>query len=130
MSYINRQIEELIRHTLAREKSILLLGPRQTGKTTLIDSLERRLLISLVKPATRLLYEKDLSLLEREIEALPSSGSELPLICLDEIQKVPALFDSVQDLIDRKKAKFILTGSSARKLRRGKSVNLLPGRVV
>ena len=52
------------------------------------------------------------------------------LVFLDEVQKVPAILDVVQDLIDRKIANFILTGSSARKLRRGHSVNLLPGRIV
>jgi predicted AAA+ superfamily ATPase len=51
-------------------------------------------------------------------------------VILDEFQKVPSLLDSVQDLIDRKIARFILSGSSARKLRRSSSVNLLPGRVV
>jgi predicted AAA+ superfamily ATPase len=53
-----------------------------------------------------------------------------PLVIVDEVQKVPALLDVGQDLIDRRKAQFIFTGSSARKLRRGRDVNLLPGRVV
>jgi predicted AAA+ superfamily ATPase len=130
MDYINRQIEEYLRHSLERNKSVLLLGPRQTGKTTLLDHLHKDRMISLVKPSMRQRYEKDSSLLEKEIESLPTSNKKLPTICLDEIQKVPALFDSLQDLIDRRKAKFVLTGSSARKLRRGPSVNLLPGRVV
>jgi predicted AAA+ superfamily ATPase len=130
MDYIIRRIEEDLRHSLERKKSVLLLGPRQTGKTTLLEHLHKDILISLVKPSTRQRYEKDPSLLEKEIESLPSSEKEIPTVCLDEIQKVPALFDSLQDLIDRKKAKFVLTGSSARKLRRGPSVNLLPGRVV
>ncbi len=131
MDFINRQIEGPLRHSLERSKSVLLLGPRQTGKTTLLNRLNYDLLISLVKPSTRQRYEKDVSLLEKEIESLPTlPGKELATVCLDEIQKVPSLFDAVQDLIDRKKAKFILTGSSARKLRRGPSVNLLPGRVV
>lgn len=120
-----------MRHSLERGKSILLLGPRQTGKTTLLDTLKKDLLISLVKPSIRLRYEKDLSLLEKEIQAVSTrAGVARPTVCLDEIQKVPILLDSAQDLIDRKKAQFILTGSSARKLRRGRSINLLPGRVV
>ena len=47
---------------------------------------------------------------------------------MDEAQKVPEVFDSIQYLIDEKMGSFIITGSSARKLRR-KGVNLLPGRV-
>ena len=49
---------------------------------------------------------------------------------IDEVQKVPALLDVGQDLIDRRRARFVFTGSSARKLRRRGDVNLLPGRVV
>jgi predicted AAA+ superfamily ATPase len=52
------------------------------------------------------------------------------LIVLDEIQKVPALLDVVQDLLDQKKALFVLCGSSARKLWRRADINMLPGRVV
>jgi len=63
----------------------------------------------------------------REIEAMPS---ELPLVIIDEIQKVMPLLDAVQDLIDSQIAQFVLTGSSARKLRREGEANLLPGRVV
>jgi predicted AAA+ superfamily ATPase len=55
---------------------------------------------------------------------------EQPLVIIDEIQKIPRLMDAIQDLIDRKIAKFILTGSSARKLKRDHEVNLLPGRVM
>jgi len=46
---------------------------------------------------------------------------------IDEIQKIPSLLDEVQRLIQKKKVKFLLTGSSARKLRRG-GANLLAGR--
>ncbi len=96
-----------------------------------MDKIKCQMKISLVNPTERQRYEKDLSLLEKEISALAvGSGVQLPIVCIDEIQKVPILLDSIQDLIDRKKAQFILTGSSARKLRRGPAVNLLPGRVV
>lgn len=85
--------------------------------------------LSFIQPPLRLRYEKDLSQLIDEIEALKQSDV-LPLVILDEVQKVPLIMDVVQDLIDRKRAKFILTGSSARKLRRSQHVNLLPGRVI
>jgi len=49
------------------------------------------------------------------------------LVIVDEVQKVPALMDVAQDLIDRRQARFVFNGSSARKLRRGRDLNLLPG---
>ena len=61
---------------------------------------------------------------------LQRSKDSRPLVILDEIQKVPTILDTVQDMIDAQAADFIITGSSARKLRRGVDVNLLPGRVV
>lgn len=131
MKYIRRVLEERIRHTLARNKSVLLLGARQTGKTTLTQRFKQDLLVSFVEPDIRQRYEKSPHLLKGEVEALITrKAGKRPLVILDEVQKVPAILDVVQDLIDGKKANFILTGSSARKLRRGAQVNLLPGRVV
>lgn len=131
MEYIRRSLEEDIRHALERSKSVLLLGARQTGKTTLTQRFDSDLLISFIQPDIRQRYEKAPSVLKNEIEALPlQKGKRRPLIILDEVQKVPAILDVVQDLIDRGIANFILTGSSARKLRKGAQLNLLPGRVV
>ncbi len=131
MKYIHRFLEERILHTLERGKSVLLLGARQTGKTTLINRFKHDLLISFVQPDVRQQYEKSPHLLKGEVEALTAAqAGKRPLVILDEVQKVPVILDVVQDLIDRGKANFILTGSSARKLRRGAQVNLLPGRVV
>ena len=127
-----RSIEpELTRH-LARGKSILLLGPRQTGKTTLLSGLGADLAISLVAPGVRQRYERDPSLLAGEIRALASPGrrKQKPLVTVDEVQRAPGLMDVGQDLIDRGEAQFVFTESSARKLRRGGEINLLPGRVV
>ncbi len=130
MRYVPRLQERNIRESLARNKSVLMLGPRQTGKTTLASRLASDLSISFVRPDIRLRYEKNPSLLLGEIEALkPKDSSRPPLVLLDEVQKIPDILDVVQDLIDRKQANFILTGSSARKLRRGPNVNLLPGRI-
>lgn len=124
MSYIFRDLENPIKQAIGRGKSILLLGPRQTGKTTLLRRLEGAEFISLAPAKNRLRYEKDPSLLAKEIE-----GSALRKVVIDEIQKVPELLDEVQDLIDRNIAQFILSGSSARKLRKTKA-NWLPGRVL
>ncbi|MCH9628078.1 MAG: hypothetical protein S4CHLAM2_17280 [Chlamydiales bacterium] len=127
MDFIHRMIEKRFQKALDRKKSILLLGPRQTGKTTLVKSLDAHLYINLAKPAIRQKYEQDPGRLTREVEAM---RPKFPLIVIDEIQKVTLLLDAVQDLIDSQVARFILTGSSARKLRREGEANLLPGRVV
>ena len=130
MEYIPRLQEKNIIESINRNKSVLLLGARQTGKTTLINRLRHDLAISLVRPDTRQRYEKEPQLLAGEIEALKKNKSARPLILLDEVQKAPQLLDVAQDLIDRGIANFIFTGSSARKLYRGTQANLLPGRVV
>ena len=131
MKYIKRLLEDSIRHTLDRNKSVLLLGARQTGKTTLAGQFKHDLLISFIQPDVRQRYEKSPHLLKGEVEAL-ETGQENKrlLVVLDEVQKVPVILDVVQDLIDRRKANFLLTGSSARKLRRGAKTNLLAGRIV
>ena len=130
MALLSRLITAQIERVLARGKSILLLGPRQTGKTTMIEGLNAALFITLVDPLLRQSYERDPNRLVREVVALKSDTDKLPLVIIDEIQKVPNLTDAVQYLVDRKIAQFILTGSSARKLRRHSHINLLPGRVV
>ena len=131
MKYIHRLIEDRIRHTIDRDKSVLLLGARQTGKTTLTRQFNFDLSISFVQPDVRQRYEKSPHLLKGEVESLVAKvNGRRPLVILDEVQKIPIILDVVQDLIDRGKANFILTGSSARKLRRGAKINLLPGRIV
>ena len=129
MVYIKRQIEKNIHEALARGKSILLFGARQTGKTTLIEQIPADIRISFAKPEVRQQYERNPALLSNRIAALQRNRSNPPLVIIDEAQKVPEVFDAAQDLIDHKMARFILTGSSARKLKHQK-LNLLPGRVV
>ncbi len=126
-SYLDRLIEDSLRHHLNRKKSILLLGPRQTGKTTLLNQFAADITISFLLPTVRQTYERNPEILIGEIAAL---DKENPLIVLDEVQRCSQIMDVVQFLIDEDKAQFILTGSSARKLRRGSDINLLPGRVV
>jgi len=131
MKYIPRSQEKIIFESIQRNKSVLLLGARQTGKTTLIGRIEYDLAISLVRPDVRQRYEKEPGLLTGEIEAIAEKKrTGRPLVLLDEIQKAPELLNVAQDIIDRKVANFIFTGSSARKLYRGAKANLLPGRVI
>ncbi len=126
-----RIVEPRLRQALARGRSVLLLGPRQTGKTTLLEQLAPDLSLNLLRPEVRQRYERAPELLGAEAEALAVRvRGRRPLIALDEVQRVPELVNVVQDLIDRRLARFALTGSSARKLRRGPGVNLLPGRLL
>jgi len=104
-------------------KSVLLLGPRQTGKSTLIETLNPSLTINLADEQTFVEYLRDPGLLRAAI------GSHKKVF-IDEIQRIPSLLNTVQALIDAdRKLQFLLTGSSARKLRRGQA-NLLPGRTL
>lgn len=130
--HVARQLQPILARHLARGKSVLLLGPRQTGKTTLVGELGADLAVSLASPSARQRYERDPSALADEIGAVRAKAPRRPplLVIVDEVQKVPALMDVAQDLIDRRQARFVFTGSSARKLRRGRDLNLLPGRVV
>ena len=108
----------------------LVLGARQTGKSTLLRHCagygKNTRLINLQDRNLRRRYETDEGLLVRELKASPG----IDTVIIDEIQKVPALLDDVQLLFDEDPARFrfYLTGSSARQLKRG-SANLLPGRV-
>jgi uncharacterized protein len=130
MQNINRTIRSAIETALKRGKSVLLLGPRQVGKTTLLKELPIDLSVSLARPAIRQQYEQNIESFSQEIEALAEKLGRKPLIAVDEVQKVPDLVDATQDLIDRQIAQFILTGSSARKLKKQQQLNWLPGRVV
>jgi predicted AAA+ superfamily ATPase len=107
--------------------SVLLLGPRQVGKSTLCRALEPTLYVDLSDEREFIDYAKEPARLRREVDALEAPA----LVVVDEIQRVPALLNSIQSVVDRGRSRwrFVLTGSSARRLRRG-GANLLPGRIV
>lgn len=109
----------------ASPKSCLVLGPRQVGKSTLLRSLAPDLTINLAKESEYHRFTSEPGRLEQIVEA----GSYRSIF-IDEIQRVPSLLNSIQALIDESEGriKFYLSGSSARKLRRG-NANLLPGRL-
>jgi predicted AAA+ superfamily ATPase len=113
---------------VAHRRNILLLGPRQVGKSTLLTSLGPDLTINLASLATFRQYVTEPERLERELLAAPAATRT---VLIDEIQRVPALLDAVQAIVDAqaRRFRFLLSGSSARKLRRGHA-NLLPGRVL
>lgn len=125
--YYPRLLSDHLEAPASRGKIRLLSGPRQTGKTVLIENgLRGSHRIDLGAPSVRRAYEADPGRLARELAALPRTTRS---VILDEIQKVPALLDEIQSLYDRdrRRFEFFLTGSSARKLRTH-SANLLPGR--
>jgi predicted AAA+ superfamily ATPase len=110
---------------LLKKKSFFLFGPRATGKSILvkqqiadsasiIDLLDSRLFLRL-------------SSAPHDLEELIDAQSS-DLIVIDEIQRIPELLNEVHRLIEDRKIRFLLTGSSARKLKRGQA-NLLAGRV-
>jgi len=111
-----------------KTKSFFLFGPRQTGKSTFVKSLltPRDLYIDLLPQRAFLNYAKTPGRVREEILAHLERHDD-PLCVIDEIQKIPSLLDEVHELIESKGIRFILTGSSARKLRRG-GANLLAGR--
>lgn len=118
----------LRRHAnILKSHSFFLFGARGTGKTTLLNELfkpSEALRIDLLDPNTFGQLQANPSLLLPLIEPAKSNGRTA---IIDEVQKIPALLDLVHLIIERDKIVFGLTGSSARKLRRG-SANLLAGR--
>ncbi|HBL72815.1 MAG TPA: AAA family ATPase [Bacteroidales bacterium] len=108
----------------ANEESCFLWGARQTGKSTLLNlTFPDAHYIDLLKSDEFERYNRRPALLREELSLLP----EDTIIIIDEVQKLPALLDEVHWLMTNKGFRFILSGSSARKLKRG-GANLLGGR--
>lgn len=105
-------------------KSILLLGPRQTGKSTLLKAVDADLKINLALETEYLRFLRNPNLLVELVQA----QKKIKTVLIDEVQRLPSLLNTVQVLIDDYQIQFYLTGSSARKLKRGQA-NLLPGRI-
>ena len=117
--------ERLIDIPLKSRKSFFLFGPRGTGKTTWLKRhLPQALFFNLLQsdPYNRLSATPGLIR-----EMIPPDYRDW--IVIDEIQRIPELLNEVHDLIESEQHIFILTGSSARKLRQ-KGVNLLAGRAL
>ncbi|MCY4477749.1 MAG: ATP-binding protein [Gammaproteobacteria bacterium] len=118
-----KEFKRLIGEPLEAGRSLFLFGPRGTGKTTW---LKRRLPDALFINLLRSEFYNPLSAEPGRIRTLIP-----PLyrnwVIIDEVQRIPELLNEVHDLIESRGLRFILTGSSARALRR-KGVNLLAGR--
>jgi predicted AAA+ superfamily ATPase len=113
--------------TLPARGSCFLFGPRQTGKTTFVRSIlpKQTWTVDLLRHDEFLRFAKEPGRFRAEATEQIRRGAHT--IFIDEVQKVPALLDEVHGLIEETKARFLLTGSSARKLKRG-GANLLAGR--
>ncbi len=125
-----RWVEPIFREKLSQPYVHLLFGARQTGKTTLLQRLipKAAIWLDFSVPEQRVEYLAEPGKLIRECRALPVSD-EPPWVVVDEAQLVPEIFNAIQHLYDRERTRwrFVLCGSSARKLRRT-GANLLPGR--
>ena len=108
-------------------QSFFLFGPRGTGKSTwLKQTYPEAIVVDLLKEDLFRRYHSH----PEGLRALASGAPARATIVIDEIQKCPELLDEVHGVIeDRKDLTFVLTGSSARKLRRA-GVNLLAGRAL
>ena len=112
---------------ILKTNSFFLFGARGSGKSTLIRRsfpADSMLEIDLLDPAT---YEQASFALPELLARMTIAAHEGKWIFVDEVQKAPKLLDVAQSLIDKHNARMILTGSSARKLKRG-AANLLAGR--
>jgi uncharacterized protein len=128
MTSYPRLLEGVLQAEASVDKVRLLFGARQTGKSTLLQRLadtDARV-FNLQERRTRLELERNPHAFTEMLEIDKRSPA---VVCVDEIQKVPSLLDEVQYLHDTYpgRFRFLLTGSSARKLKTS-SANLLPGR--
>ena len=107
--------------SILAKKSVFLFGPRQCGKSWLVDHTLKGVHV------IDLLSSEMFLRLSQHPEQLEQYGADGSPIVIDEIQKLPSLLDEVHRLIEKRGYRFLLTGSSARKLRK-RGVNLLGGR--
>ena len=101
--------------SLPKKESFFLFGPRQVGKSTLIEQRFNKniWLIDLLLNDVFFLYSKDPSLFREEaIEKIKNEN--IKTIFIDEVQRLPSLLNEVQYLIQKFNCQFILTGSSSR----------------
>lgn len=112
---------------LTKKRSFFLFGARSTGKSTLLKKIfskNETLICNLLKPEEADRFLRNPEMLYDMVMALPDSITH---VVIDEVQKVPKLLDVVHLLMGETDKKFVMTGSSARKLKRG-GANLLAGR--
>jgi predicted AAA+ superfamily ATPase len=123
MTYINR----IINFNLPSGQSAFFWGPRKTGKSTYLKKqFPESVVFDFLDTDLFLEFSKRPAMLREQLLAKTREQLNYPII-IDEVQKIPPILDEVHWLIENKGLQFILCGSSARKLKRGKA-NLLGGR--
>ncbi len=119
--YLRRQLNLA---ELLRKKSFFLFGPRSVGKTSLVrEELGPHRLFDLLDAETY----RDLLARPRLLAEVARGLGRDEIVVVDEVQKLPSLLDEVHRVMEERGTTFLLTGSSARKLRRG-AANMLAGR--
>ncbi len=108
--------------------SFFLFGPRGTGKTVwLAQQFPEAYTVNLLEADTR----RSLTAHPESLKDIIDANADKTIFVIDEIQRVPALLDTIHDLIEKRRdLRFILTGSSARKLKHAPNADLLGGRAV
>lgn len=120
-------IKRILNMALPSRQSAFLWGPRKTGKSSYLrKTFPDSIVYDFLRTDLFMEFSKNPSLLREQLSARDSDVLDHPII-LDEVQKVPQILDEVHGLIEDRGLRFILCGSSARKLKRGKA-NLLGGR--
>ena len=120
-------IPRMLKIELPKGQSAFLWGPRKTGKTTYLRAAyPNSLIFDMLRTDLFLEFTKRPFLLREQLLAADPKQLKEPII-IDEVQKVPQLLDEIHWLTENQGLQFILCGSSARKLKRGKA-NLLGGR--
>src|SRR3989344_5941625 len=115
---------------LSENHSFFLFGSRGVGKSTLIRATfraEEMSVFDLLNPQLETELALNPNHLAEKLELVQKTQPEKKWVFIDEVQKIPALLDVVHSLIEQKHFLFALSGSSARKLKRGHA-NLLAGR--
>jgi predicted AAA+ superfamily ATPase len=121
------KVERFLKIELPAGQSTFLWGPRKTGKSTLLRTLfPGSKIFDFLDTDLFFRFSNRPSLLAEELNALSPEVLSKPVI-LDEVQKIPKILDEVHRLIENQGIRFVLCGSSARKLKRGQA-NLLGGR--
>lgn len=122
-----KKFKRLLDIHLPSKQSAFLWGARKTGKSTYLkEKFPKSIVYDFLKTDLFIEFSKNPSLLRERLLAKDSKELKEPII-LDEVQKIPQVLDEVHWLIENKGFRFILCGSSARKLKKG-HVNLLGGR--
>lgn len=124
---MRRKMESIRRLFKAPKQSFFLFGPRGTGKSTFVrQEFPDAMYVDLLEPTVFRTYSTNPGYLRERL----SSEPEVTTVVLDEIQKVPDLLDLVHGLVEEsRRLRFVLTGSSSRKLKRS-GVDLLAGRAL